>query len=627
MRKKGIILVIDMAYFNKKNGLKTRQELYETFIAMMHPVYEKLEKDGAKTTLGQTGTSYDEVCSSLEVVSRPLWALAFLANEQDERLDKIWNLYVDILADGTDEKSTAYWGRGIIHHQRYVEMAAISVALLLAPNKLWDKLDTIQKQNLMKWLGSVGEFDVPNNNWCFFVVFINLALKRYGGDFSAQQYREALENIEKCYLGDGWYSDGPTDQRDYYIPFAYHYYGLLYCYIMKNEDLERCTLYMERAKIFADDYIYWYGEDGSSLPFGRSLTYRFASTGFWALLVEMVKDFDVSIAKGIYLRSLRWWLTQPIFDADGILSIGYSYPNLVFAEGYNAPGSPYWAFKGFAGLLLPVNHPFWTADETPLPKLEFSRKLPNAYMLIQRHNGQPYAYTAGQHATWQLAHAPEKYGKYVYSNKFGFSVPKSNIGIENGAYDCTLALSEGDNHFRICDECESFMINKEYIYRSWKPWKDVRVQTWIIPFTPWHLRVHRITTQRPLESCEGGFSFARELERITCSKEMIEYNENGVIAAPPWCASGMFDLNNKRVAKIIMPEANTNLLYSRTLLPVLLGRHNPGDFVLSSLVLGGENQDAHNSTRPRVGILLEQDRIKINICQNDLNKEYRFDIN
>lgn len=46
--------------------------------------------------------------------------------------------------------------------------------------------------------------------------------------------------------------------------------------------------------------------------------------------------------KGIVLRHLRWWLKQPMFDRDGVLSVGYSYPNLAMAEDYNAPGSPYW---------------------------------------------------------------------------------------------------------------------------------------------------------------------------------------------------------------------------------------------------------------------------------------------
>ena len=56
--------------------------------------------------------------------------------------------------------------------------------------------------------------------------------------------------------------------------------------------------------------------------------------------------------KGIVLRHLRWWLKQPIFDRDGILSVGYSYPNLAMAEDYNAPGSPYWGLKTLLVLAL-----------------------------------------------------------------------------------------------------------------------------------------------------------------------------------------------------------------------------------------------------------------------------------
>jgi hypothetical protein len=36
-------------------------------------------------------------------------------------------------------------------------------------------------------------------------------------------------------------------------------------------------------------------------------------------------------------------------------------------QSYSGPASPYWASKGFAGLLLPADHPVWTAVEEPLP--------------------------------------------------------------------------------------------------------------------------------------------------------------------------------------------------------------------------------------------------------------------
>ena len=73
--------------------------------------------------------------------------------------------------------------------------------------------------------------------------------------------------------------------------------------------------------------------------------------------------------KGIVLRHLRWWLKQPMFDRDGVLSVGYSYPNLAMAEDYNAPGSPYWGLKTMLVLALGEGDAFRQAAELPLPPL------------------------------------------------------------------------------------------------------------------------------------------------------------------------------------------------------------------------------------------------------------------
>ena len=48
------------------------------------------------------------------------------------------------------------------------------------------------------------------------------------------------------------------------------------------------------------------------------------------------------------------------------------------AQDYSGPASPYWASKAFLGLLLPAEHPVWTAREEPLPveRGDFCRALP-----------------------------------------------------------------------------------------------------------------------------------------------------------------------------------------------------------------------------------------------------------
>jgi hypothetical protein len=96
------------------------------------------------------------------------------------------------------------------------------------------------------------------------------------------------------------------------------------------------------------------------------MTYRFAMAGFWgALAFADVEALPWGTIKGYYLRHLRWWADKPIAHRDGILSVGYCYPNLLMSESYSAAGSPYWAFKVFLPLALPESHPFWQAEESP----------------------------------------------------------------------------------------------------------------------------------------------------------------------------------------------------------------------------------------------------------------------
>jgi hypothetical protein len=54
-------------------------------------------------------------------------------------------------------------------------------------------------------------------------------------------------------------------------------------------------------------------------------------------------------------------------DDRGLLSLGWHGPDESVLQGYSGPASPYWASKGFLGLLLPADHEVWTAPEEPGP--------------------------------------------------------------------------------------------------------------------------------------------------------------------------------------------------------------------------------------------------------------------
>ena len=72
-----------------------------------------------------------------------------------------------------------------------------------------------------------------------------------------------------------------------------------------------------------------------------------------------------------------------------------------------------------------------------------------------------------------------------------------------------LALSDDNRHYRVREENAEARIAGDVLFARWHPWKDVTVETWLKPASPWHIRIHRITTPRELHATEGGFAVAR----------------------------------------------------------------------------------------------------------------------
>ena len=85
-------------------------------------------------------------------------------------------------------------------------------------------------------------------------------LKREGFVKNVEVIEDDKQGIIRVFL-----KYGQNGEKDYYISFAFHYYSLIYCRFMRENDPDRCALYEERAKLFAADFINWFAEDGSAL--------------------------------------------------------------------------------------------------------------------------------------------------------------------------------------------------------------------------------------------------------------------------------------------------------------------------------------------------------------------------
>lgn len=490
------------------------------------------------------------------------------------------------LISGTDPDNPYGWGKLTDEHQAFVEMSPIALGLLLVPEKIWNPLTTEQKQALNEWLLQINDHKLPVNNWYFFRVLVNLSLSKVGGSYDAAQMEQDLMVIETFYLGDGWYSDGKTMQRDYYISFAFHFYSLLYAVVMEAEDNLRCQRMKERARLFAADFIYWFAEDGSALPYGRSLTYRFAQCGFWcALAFAGVEVFSWGVMKGIVCRHFRYWFQKEITDSRGVLTIGYGYPDLNMAEGYNAPGSPYWAFKSFLVLALSDSHPFWQAEELPLPALEAVRPMKHAGMIVTRSlDGHLTALTAGQYPGFEPVHSGEKYAKFAYSSRYAFHVPRSYIKLNQAAPDNMLSFWRDGMCFvrRICSQV---VMEGNRLTSNWSPFAGAQVETVLEPCDFGHKRTHRIELDFDCEAVECGFGIPID----SYQNRISQCSETKALVVAEADYSLIRILQGRGETGEFLAETNTNLLYPRTLIPCVTFRFTKGVHIIELYIEAGSN--------------------------------------
>jgi hypothetical protein len=571
----------------RDNPLRTRAEVQQAFRQLCEPLKPCYSQGSARLHLGNTGAGFSDAIAQMEGFSRVLWGLVpLLAGGGDSDL---LDIYVTGIKHGTDPEHEEYWGELNDFDQRLVEMAAFGFALALVPDKLWAPLTAAEKRNVVNWLNQINRLQLYDCNWLLFLVLVNLGLKRVGAPYDKERMERNLRRIDDFYLSDGWYSDGVNGYCDYYGPIAIHFFCLVYAKLMGSEDPERAERYKQRASAFAKAFIYWFAGDGSALPYGRSLTYRFAQAAFWSALVYAeAEPFPLGVLKGLILRNLRWWFQRPIFHRDGTLTIGYAYPNLVMAENYNSPGSPYWAFKTFLPLALPEEHPFWQAEELPLPKLnETSVQLP-AHLVIQRQTESNHviAFNSGHPSTNEHTHSSAKYEKFAYSNFFGFSVPRAEWGLGQGAFDSMLAFSEGDNLYRVKRQCVQHRIDGDTLYVKWRPWTDVTVDTWLLTGSPWHVRVHRIDSRRTLNAADGGFALGLEAEDGKEYDKTVHESDHGLLVQHAAGASGVICLYGNGRTELVTPNANTNIMNPRTVIPTVRADVNPGITWLVTAVFG-----------------------------------------
>ena len=564
----------------------SKKDFQELLLSIVEPLKPYYSEEKARLVLGVTATNYDRKAETMEAFSRPLWGLVpFWAGGGTEAgFEEIYRLG---LVAGTDPTGDEFWGGFHAFDQKFVEMAAISYGLILTPGKLWDPLSDREKERLADWLYGINQYELPVCNWILFAVLVNVALMKLGRKYDAGKLEKYLQGVEEFYLGDGWYQDGDSGQKDYYVSFAIHFYCLFYARVMGEEDPERCRIYKERAMLFGKTFIYWFDEDGAALPFGRSLTYRFAQVSFWsACLMVGVYPYPVEVIKGLIVRHMQDWLKKPVFDRNHILTIGYAYPDLVMGERYNGPGSPYWSLKTFAFLMLPDDHIFWSAKPAPMPALEKVKLIPYADMLMSVYDGHNTAYVPGRYSPAGHGQSQAKYGKFAYDTRFGFHVARSCFELHEAAPDSMLAFCiNGYTYVRRI--CEDFTVSEDKVISSWSPYPDIQVETTVIPESWGHRRIHRIVSNVECEAYDCGFGIASDPDDgyEAGTEEGAAWAKNRY-ASCEVTGEYMDDAGEWLLEPgvVIDADPNTNLLYPKAVIPAVKYRIMEGITVIETCV-------------------------------------------
>jgi len=196
--------------------------------------------------------------------------------------------------------------------------------------------------------------------------------------------------------------------------------------------------------------------------------------------------------------------------------------------------------------------------------------------------------TGGQDGREHRCH-DAKYGRFSYSTAFAFSVASDAWGDrpERAAVDCGLAVSRDGLCWLSRATITEGGIDDDMAWGRWTPDDGLCIESWLdVGSEGWHVRLHRVVTDRALMLSEGGFAIDRSGDGHTTPPEWIRAETGTATVRTRSALSAIHDLAGQRPGSVIRAAPNTNLLYPRTLFPRLAGEVPAGTTWLGTAVLG-----------------------------------------
>jgi hypothetical protein len=366
----------------EKTGKDDRAQWLAIVERVSQPVLEAISQQKLRATMpveAAKGKSQERAQSThLEAVGRLLAGLAPWLDAEpgnDPAEEKTRSRYREwarlAIRYGTDPQSPDALNFGS-NQQSLVDAAFLALAVVRAPNELWEKLDSATKENLVRALEQTRKIQPGFNNWLLFSAIIEACLCKYGQPWDTMRIDYALRQHEEWYKGDGLYGDGPDFHWDYYNSFVIQ--PMLLSVLDAVSTVTHRWAFLNnsvtaRARRYAAIQERLISPEGAFPPIGRSLAYRF---GALQHLAEMAwrRDLPEGVSPAQVRAAMTAVMTRMIaapgtFDGHGWLTIGFAGHQPSIGENYISTGSLYLCSAAWLPLGLDASDEFWSAPPQP----------------------------------------------------------------------------------------------------------------------------------------------------------------------------------------------------------------------------------------------------------------------
>lgn len=575
----------------------TRSHWEELFFTLMQGIVHSASPGGARQIISGPRSHHGQLADEMEGFTRSMFMAGPWLYHSPEGVFTYNGETTDVAAfyrrgilAGTDPNHPEYWGDIVDYAQHLVEMASLSWMLYLSKRHIWEKFSQDEKKQVADYLFQCTKVAYHQNNWLLFNVVTNAVLKKLGMPYAQEQIDQNLQACNHMYLGQGWYRDGNVNRIDYYNAWGFHFYYLLWCLIDGDSKPEQVAIHQTHVRDFARDFRYFFASDGSTPCFGRSMIYRFGYLSPIALGTYMnCLDIDLGEAKTMLNMGTKFFFDHDILTENNHLSLGYLRPSAEILEHYSCGGSPLWAAKTFAILLLPEDHDIWKTPEKPLPihKNNFSVALEKAGFLLNGNQRSGHVQLVNHKSYHDKPEYNAKYTKFAYSTHFSY---EARPIYKNFNCDTVLQFSNDGINFHQRWQIEELHCVPGFAastYALYDADPDGSGTTFSILKDDFIINLHQINATKSLVLREGGYALG--FEEGQPEIESGTHSEYAAIDGRFTYICNLFGYTKQRHAAPFAGDINgSNVRFSRSIVPVLEAKCAAGNSILlASMIYAG----------------------------------------